>query len=503
MSFSIKQIRRLISQGAYREAIEACTNVEEKTAAHFDAQAVAYSALGDFENAFLLQEKAINCASDEKAFLNNLAIYAIKTNRHDVALKCWTALYVGTSPPLEIRFNMALAALKTNDRANAQQHLISYTKDETGNANAWRILADLYASQQALEEALECYDHIIRLNKANEDDYFKQGLIARDLNQLDRAQEAFTKTLHIVPNHIDAHFELAQILLAKGNSQHGFEEFEWRLKRKNAPRWAYFPSYQKGEDITGKKLLIYAEQGAGDTIHFSRYIPLLKKLDITPHLICQPSLVPLLNEYGIDATDHTELPPICDRQCALLSLPYLFDFLNFVPPLEPPESLKPYKSRHVKEMRVGICWSGSQQFSNNHLRSCGFESLCPVFEISEIEWTSLIPGTSIDIAERFQINAPLQENNSYLDTARIINDLDIIITVDTSIAHLSGIMNKETWVLLHNSPDWRWAQSPEKKRLYPSHKLFRQKNYGQWDEIVAIVKEELEARVKHFQLDII
>lgn len=498
MTETLQHIRRLITEQAYDEAIRLCKDT--KNPYILEAQAIAYSALSNFEKAYELQKKARELNKTNIALRNNLAIYAAQTNRHGEAYDHWIELFKDKEIPLEVRYNLAISAWKTNSLVNAHNHLKKYIDHKKNDPKALRLLASISIASQNLEKALSCYEKVKKIEPLHITDLYQIGLISRDINDLFIAKKSFKEILSIDPNHTESHFEYAQILLREQKYDAGFKELEWRLKRQNAPKWTYFPELEKGEDIRGKTLLVYAEQGAGDTLHFIRYLPLLKSHNIQHHLLCQPTLVSFLKALGFNAIDHTTPPPVCDRQAPLMSLPYRLNTPLCPKQIDIPKELLTTATASGLNLRVGLCWSGSNQFSNNHLRSCGLDHLQGILDAKKTEWTCLIPEISDQDQKKIPKNTimkfPLKPNSTYNETAKLIKNLDLIITVDTSVAHLAGTLKKETWLILHQPPDWRWFYDTNKSTLYPSIRIYRQKKHGKWSEVLAKLKDDLFQRSK-------
>ncbi|MDV7339040.1 tetratricopeptide repeat protein [Terasakiella sp. A23] len=496
MGDDLKQIRRLINQGEFKQAILVSQSLHDDDPLVLEVQAIAYSALGKDEEAYQYQSKALALAPHNTGLKKNLAVFAIKTHRHDVACQTLKDLYDPNAPDLGLLFNLVISAQKSGLDEETQKYCKTYLELDKSNLQIWRILVKSYVQGHQLEKALETYSSAQKHHKLAHQDYFNIGLVARDLGLLDDAEQAFVTALLETPDHVDSHFEYAQCLLARGQMADGFQEFEWRLQKANAPKWSYFPPLHKHETSESKRLLVYTEQGAGDAIHFSRYLRILEKHNIDYHLLCHPAIVPLFKELGLPASSHTDSPPVCDRQCSLLSLPYLYDI--YETPIAPsiPPTLSIDHSTTSEKLNVGICWTGSKAFANNALRSCGLEPISHLLEINGVNWVSLMPDTSDDIREKYNLSTPLNLNSNYLETAHIIKNLDLVITVDTSVAHLSGLLGKKTWIILHSSPDWRWTSINDQSTLYPSLTIYKQENYGQWESVIDRIKTNLIALTK-------
>jgi tetratricopeptide (TPR) repeat protein len=501
MELFLCAIRQLIDTGAYAQAIEACKRSDQSEPTILEALALAYGAQKRFEEAYHIQTKAYSLSDDNPSYLHNLAIYALQTGRHGEAYSAWETIYQDKEIPPQFRYNIALSAWKSNQYENAQKHLTLCLKEGSENdLKVLRLMVQACTANKDIECAITYYEKIAQITALDHNDLFLLSLMRRDFNRLDQAKEDLLKVLSLDPFHIEAHFEYAQMLLREQQYRLGFEEFEWRLKRSNAPKLSFFPEVQKGENLQNRTLLIYAEQGVGDTLHFLRYIALLRLKNVSYHLICHTSLVSLLIEFGINAQDHSQKLPLCDRQVPLMSLPHRLGLDHLPAQLDIPATFKKEKAP-CERLKVGICWSGSSVFSNNHLRSCGLAVLKPLFHFKEIDWVCLMPSLSTSDQQDLpsEVKIPLDENNCYLDTALLVQELDLVITVDTSVAHLAGTLKKNVWLILHQPPDWRWFDDSSQSRLYPNIHIYRQNEYCEWGNVVSKITSDLHDLIQQFE----
>jgi hypothetical protein len=260
-----------------------------------------------------------------------------------------------------------------------------------------------------------------------------------------------------------------------------------------------------GEDIGGRRLLLHAEQGFGDTIQFARYAPLAaaRGADIT--LAVQPPLVPLLTGLpGVAViADRDPLPPF-DRHCALLSLPRVFaTTLDTIPGgvpyiAAPADRVAAWTPRLPRDgVRIGLAWSGHPANTKDHERSIPFAQLAPLLAVTGTRFVSLQKDVRAADADAFQQCSILDlgpDLRDFADTAAVIARLDLVITVDTAVAHLAGAMGKPVWVLLPRTPDFRWLIDRDTSPWYPSARLFRKAGADGWGAVIARVAAALATR---------
>ena len=325
------------------------------------------------------------------------------------------------------------------------------------------------------------------------------------------------KALELAPDNAEAHFNLALFLLSQGNYRDGWPEYEWRWKDESIRSVAGIrdflePIWLGTESLNGKTILLYAEQGLGDTIQFVRYAPLVAKLGAKVLLEVQPQLAQILR--GLEGVHQVvaqgEKLPKFDYQCPLMSLP-----LAFKTTLESVPNTTPYifsekdrvarwqaKLGRKNKLRIGIAWSSDSSFKNDHLRSMAFSQFigCLSLTNNDYEIIALQKVIKENDKDLFDSQSKIKfygdSFEDFSDTAAIINTLDLVISTCTSIPHLACAMNIPTWVLLPYSPDWRWLLDREDSPWYPSAKLYRQAAFNVWDDVLLKVKMDLENHFK-------
>jgi hypothetical protein len=370
------------------------------------------------------------------------------------------------------------------------------TDPRIARAAQLRAAGDLEAALAALREFLAA---IPDFAPAHDFD----GLMRHESMDLDGAIRGFQRAIAIDPDYADPHFNLALVLLSQGDYANGWREYDWRWRRPGAgdygnfsfgmPRW-------RGEPLAGKRILVHAEQGEGDTIQFARFLTPLANQAAGVDVFCQPSLVSILARIpGVGAVlDTLETRPDHDYHAPIIDLA-----AHFVPRLDAPHWTAPYVAASpgrtrswardleaAPGLRVGVAWKGSPKHVNDRHRSLTPELGARLgAEIAGITWVNLQAGEPpprgaawLDAGTRIR---------DWEDTAAIVDALDLVVSVDTAVAHLAGAMGKPVWTLIPYMPDWRWGISGSQTRWYPTMTLLRQPRRGDW----ASVLEEARARL--------
>jgi tetratricopeptide (TPR) repeat protein len=385
-------------------------------------------------------------------------------------------------------------------------------------AEAHNNLGDALATQGQLDQAIASYRQAIRFKPDYALAHKNLANALKDMGQLDESIASYRQAIRLKPDFAQAHWNYGLLLLMLGEFQEGWKEFEWRLRVPRLrlarhlpqPRWT-------GQDARGKTILLLTEGGFGDAIHFIRYAPLVAARGATVLLECQAKLVPLLSRVeGISAVfARGERLPAFDWQAPLPSLPLVFGTtMNSIPAANPylstdPALVEKWSKRlgaTDERLRVGLAWAGNPRFKADRTRSLNLQQLAPFAAAAEAKPTAQgAKFFSLQIGPRGeQAKSPptgmdlvdwTEELTDFADTAALIVNLDLVIAVDTAMAHLAGAMGKPTWVLLPFAPDWRWLLRRQDSPWYPTMRLFRQPAVGQWDPVIESVTAELPKHV--------
>jgi hypothetical protein len=334
------------------------------------------------------------------------------------------------------------------------------------------------------------------------------GNVAREQGDVHEAVTCYRRAIVLRPEFADAHWNLSQGLLTLGMFLEGWREYEWRWKRPafTSPRRDFpIPPWDGGE-IRGRTLLIHAEQGMGDAVQFIRYCDVLHSLGARVVLECHRELVRLFRSLpGITTVvPYGEPLPECDAHLPMMSLPRVMETTletvpHAVPYLVPPAHLVAEWGQRIgqagSDVRVGIVWSGAHKLKALLNRSCPLDVIMRLQGIPGVTLFSLQLGdgaAELQALPRSLRPVDLTEDIvDMADTGAIISHLDLIISIDTAVAHLSGAMGKPVWILLPRMADWRWMLDREDSPWYPTMRLFRQRTAGDWSGLMADVRSAL------------
>jgi Flp pilus assembly protein TadD len=348
------------------------------------------------------------------------------------------------------------------------------------------------------QEALACCRRQQELQPNDARVWSNMGCILREVDRLPEAEEALREACRLDPHDAGAHYNLAQVLLLTGKYLEGFREYEWRWQTPGLKdhRRTFGQPLWDGAPLSGKRILLTAEQGAGDVIQFARYVPLVAQLGGRIVMEAPPSLVRLLT-FLSDRHDVIPIgspPGAFETHCPLMSLPLKFGTeLDSIPApaqFAIPAEMKANWARRTsyEKPKVALVWAGNPTQQDDRTRSLSFRSLLPLTTLNDIEFFSLQVGAAAKelktagLAERIHDLSPFLTD--YAETASAVACMDLVISVDTSVAHLAGTLGKPVWTLVSFVADWRYLKERNDSPWYPSMRLFRQKALGDWETII-------------------
>lgn len=409
------------------------------------------------------------------------------------------------SSHLHYNYGKALRDQKQNQAAAEQFR--KATEAQPDFAAAWNNLANTLRDLGDLDEAYAAGQRAIALRPGNPQSLHNLGVICRDLLKLDEAMRLFDTALAYDPAFHECRLSRAMLLLLRGQYTLGWNEYEARF---DVPRTMARKEYGKpvwdGQDPEGRTVLLYCEQGFGDAIQFARYAPILAERGATVILECRKELVKLFGSLrGVHqiVTPDEELPDF-DAYRGILSMPmFSATTVETIPADIPYLRADRTQAKRWKRiidpgsgLRIGLVWAGAAGYGNDHNRSIALEQLAPLaVSVPEARFYSLQKGD----AARQALAKPAgmkvidlsAELNDFSDTAAAIENLDLVISVDTAVAHLAGALGKPTWLMLPFSPDWRWLLEREDTPWYPSMRLFRQPALRDWPGVIGKIAEAL------------
>jgi tetratricopeptide (TPR) repeat protein len=390
--------------------------------------------------------------------------------------------------------------------------------DATAHSNRGAALLGL----QRPGEALDSHDRAIALDPNHADAHYNRGNVLIALDRVDEGLASYDRAIALKPDYASAHYNKSLPLLRRGDFGEAWPLFEWRKGegRPVAVRSFPQPQWSGRESLAAKSLFIHWEQGFGDTLQFVRYARLARARGARVILSAQDPLVWLLKqlEPEIEVIGGAEQPAVFNYHCPLMSLPLAFGTtLETVPDQSPPlradaTAVAAWSTRlsGLAGPKVGLAWAGGPGARANEAnavdrrRSIELARLAPLLATPGVSFVSLQKGGPAgqlhDLAPRLRPLDLMDEAHDFADTAALIANLDLVVTVDTSVAHLAGAMGKPVWILSRFDGCWRWLTGREDSPWYPTARLFRQAAPGDWETVIARVAARL-AEVAAGRLD--
>ena len=500
--------------GNYTDALASFNAAIAVGAGHAGAhggRGLALMALGQPGAAVLSFDEAVRLKPDFARVFSNRAQAQAKLGRTAEARVSHAQAVLLDPQDAAIHFNRGGFFSDLKEWREASESYRTALKLKPDYAEAHCNLGLVQQDMGQADAAMESYAQALAINPGLATAYNNRGNLFRSRRQFELALSDYRQAIVLEPNSAEGHYNIGQVALLQAHFSTGWPQYEWRrliaealaVQLRTLPQPGWFGEFP----ISGKSIFLYAEQGLGDTIQFCRYVGMVAQLGASVTLEVQSALADLVADLeGVSHLIVAGAPiPSTDYKCSLMSLPGAFKTTletipNQVPYLRP-DAVKVARWREVlgpgTRPRIGLAWSGNPGHSENAKRSLAlsewiahlpteFDYFCLQKEVSEPDRQTLSSYGRILTVEAY--------DKDLSDTAALIETLDLVITVDTSIAHLSGALGKETWILLAYLPDWRWLLDRSDSPWYPTAKLYRQVHPGDWRSVVAEVQKDLLLR---------
>jgi len=457
--------------------------------------------LASFEQALALDPGHVEA-------LNNRGSALLRLDRPAEAVASFERLLAIEPRHLEAQVNRANALLDLDrvDEAIAAYDAVLAAQPRHAGAHFNR--GNALMRRDRLEAAIAAFDRALAIAPGYVKAHNNRGLALRALNRHPEALASYGRAIGLDKDFAEAHLNAAHALLTLGDFAQGFAAYEWRWKiAATAPQRRTFrqPLWLGTPPAAGKTILLHAEQGLGDTIQFARYAKVLARAGAKVVLEVAPPLQELL--AGIDEATRVlpqgeALPPF-DLHCPLASLPLAFKTELASIPAEvpylaaPAERLEKWRVRMdaLPRPRIALAWSGNPAHANDRNRSIALSRLAPLWSIEGASFVSvqreLREGDADALAGSARILHLGDELTDFADTAAVLALADLVISVDSAVAHLAGAMGRPVFILLPFSPDWRWILARDDSPWYPTARLFRQPAIGDWASVIARVRDEI------------
>lgn len=464
----------------------------------------------DFGLALAWTDKAIAVNDKVVEIWNNRALALAELKEYEEAQKSFDRAIAIRADNWEAHYNLGRMLLVQKCFAEAEPILCHASEIDPYSAPTWNNLGLVLHELYRYDEACSAYDHAIELVPDYVEAISNKASSLYYAHRLADAEATYREALKLAPDNGGIHYSLGSVLLSGGNLADGFREHEWRWKSPGRPQLRTYPTQAvwNGEPLHGATLLVWPEQGLGDTIQFIRYIQDVAKLDCELIVEVPSELYRLMlasfSFPNVRLIHSGSKPSDFDFHVPLMSLPRLLDvryetFRPFKPYLRPRggeiddwrrklKSVTPVPLR--KKKRIGIAWAGSSSNPLDRNRSVSWETFAPIVASNKhrFQFFSLQPGQHPEDTDVIDLANDLRD---FAVTAAIVANLDIVITVDTSIAHLAGAIGRRVWNMVFYTPDWRWKIGEDNTPWYAGMTLYAQKNPGVWDDVIRDINETL------------
>jgi len=428
---------------------------------------------------------------------------AVESHQHAVSLMPSSA---------EALSNLASAYLSWGKKERAIEEYLRAITMLPDSAELHFNLGTALQKSERYKAACDSFRRAVKLKSDHAQAYMNLGTSLKALGQTEEAVKYLRRAVELAPEMADAHWNLSLALLLSGDYVNGLKEYEWRMKIQDIPIRTFPQPRWDGSVQPDKTLLVHAEQGMGDVMQFIRYAALARERVGRVILDCHPPLQRLLSGVnGVDLVMSAGKPlPEFDLHIPLLSLPgvlgaTLDNVPNDIPYLKADAGLvdKWRTEINTEKYRVGVVWAGNPRHEDDHNRSVQFSSFTGLLNIPGVTFVSLqkeMPDLQLsEMIKDIDLIDAGPELTDFSDTAAIIDRLDLVISVDTAVAHLAGAMGKPVWLLLPFAPDWRWMLEREDTPWYPAMRIFRQSCPGDWEGVLAEVMYALKINAQDFK----
>ncbi|MDB5393621.1 MAG: glycosyl transferase family 9 [Rhodospirillales bacterium] len=459
---------------------------------------------GEIPRAITHYWQALLSKPDDAEIRNNLGIALVANGQGDEAILQFQQALALRPDYAEAYSNLGSAF---EDQGRTDESLACFNMAlelKPAYADAHCNLGRALHAQDRLAEAELHYELALALDPTHAESHNNFGFLSQQVGRIDVALARYGRAQELKPNYADAHWNEALARLLSGDFAAGWRKYEWRWRRKETPPRIFAVPLWDGGDLTGKTILLHAEQGYGDAIQFIRYAALVKKRGGLVLVECSEPLRRLFaSAPGIDRLVSADEPfPLFDCHAPLLSLPAILGTMLETIPADTPylraesDLVQKWRNQFSQPSRrkIGLAWRGNPTHSNDRKRSIPATAIADLGRMAGIELISLQVDTTLDEIAAFSPVILYNMGSSlhdWADTAALVEALDLVITVDTSIAHLAGALGKPVWVLLPFAPDWRWLLDRCDSPWYPTMRLFRQHAPGDWTRVLKEIRAAL------------
>jgi tetratricopeptide (TPR) repeat protein len=506
--------QKYVTAGQFDDAVLLLRNILASVPDHGAAlEGLGYIAVrqGDHARAaeYLIQASAhLSMSVEQLSFAAQVCQLA---QRHDGAIALFERCLAQFPNHAASLQGAAMSLIQIEKPQRALEMLVHLCKIQPRSAEAHYNRGTLLGAMARYEDELDAYRQAIAINPRFVRAYVNLGVALRDLLRFDEALLQFKKALSLNSNDAGARTNRAQTNLLLGEFEHGWREYEWRWRDGTESHGFPLSTQWTGvQPINGKTIFVHHEQGFGDTLQFVRFVDRLSEAGARVVLRVQDALLPLLRNYGsaAEVIGETGQVPHFDYHIPTLSLPFALkirapDLAVPVPYVHADGALASQWddlfAGSTRRPNIGIVWSGSRTHLNDRNRSISLEQLKPLLDADANFFTLQKDVRDSDHAclaqldQRGVLRDVSARLTTFAETAALIDRLDLVISVDTAVAHLAGVLGKPIWIALPFMPDWRWQLDRSDSPWYATARLFRQATRGDWTGVVAALRAEIDA----------
>lgn len=478
---------------------------------------ILYESMGDNDKAIRAYKEAVRINPKFTKAVNNIGVILYKQKKYDQSVDIFKIALDIDPNYNEVYSNLGAALNKAKRYDEAITNLELAIKKMPKHSGAYTNLGNVYNKIHEYKKAAKHHEKSIQLDPNGFNAYSNLGTSYKNLGFTNKAIDSYKKAIELKPDFENAHFDLSTVYLSKGDFKNGLKEYEWRFKKDEMKAHIIkhkhifsLPMLKKDQDIKDKTILVHSEQGFGDSIMYARFLPKLKALGCTLALECRDELKTLFETMDcldiVVGRDEQKTPKF-DFHLPIMSLAYIlgansFDDFSSEAYFKIKEDTQ-FKLDN-KKIKIGLCWSASATGDSYDGKVFDLVNFEPLIKNSKIQIYSLQVGHgSEQIKQNGYENDIIDLSDKLIDfskTAALMKELDLVISSDTSVAHLAGAIGVKTYTLLQKYPDWRWLNKGEESYLYPSMKLFRQKQNRVWKSVfqslIAKMNKEYKLKLK-------
>ena len=474
---------------------------------------VALSKQGELEASIACYRRALELKPDYAESYSNLGSAFKDQGKLDEALACYDRALELKPDFAEVHSNLGVVL---HEQFKLDEAVASYRRALEISPDCVGVLSNLgnaLRDQGKLDASVTCYRKALELDADFAEAHCNLGIALKDMGKLEDAAACYRRALELKTDYPEANFGLGLVYMLSGNWKSGWPKYEWRWRTKGFSRRPYLQPQWDGSPLAGKTILLYAEQGLGDTLQFIRYASIVKQFGCTVLVQCQRSLLGLLDGIpGVDQwiDDSKDLPSF-DFHCPLMSVPGVLKtsidtIPASIPYLIPKESLVEKWKKRMMEFegfRIGICWQGNRNFRDDRERSVPLKCFEPLANTPGVCLINLQKGEGIEQLNQLRNAFSItdfgdeldRESGPFLDTAAVMKNLDLVVTVDTVTGHLAGALGVPVWVALPNVPHWPWLLDRADTPWYPTMRLFRKREEAWYPVFLKMVEALIVERL--------